>query len=853
MHLNGVLAVAAHGRSKRRSLFSRDEITRLTLVIASFLVGNLVTAQTVSDASNTQPLAPVTVQGLLPNNVLPTSTDFADAFGLGLSVTDVPRSISVITKEELENANIQTARDFARVSADTYTPYFNGNPSSTYIRGQVADTFFNGIRIGFTSEGVGAPIDFNAVESVNIVKGPAPAVYGASQDVGGFIDLITKQPYSDRFHSEVDATFGEYNENRYTVDFGGPIIPGQLSYRVSYSGEESGSYYRNVFTQSQAVYAVLKWTPSPNYELELLNSFSEIHYQLNRGLNRPTQDLIDNGTYITGTQEFVNPTGTPIGPNYPFSNLIPSTVPQKRGVVVATGTTQIDTADVIVNPSDSSYAKTDYAEAIQRLTLSDNAQLLDTAYFGYLNRWQLADYHYSAVVEPSYTIEDRLELHVNTDVPVSRPAVDREPELSKDEKSALEKDETGETKGWTIGNMLNLGFDFRYQHVYSVSDIAHSYNNLFDLTQNPSLINVPVSSITGGSNPSYSVPGMPTFYGTPGGTYVTSSGKVINTGNGESNDTYAEDYAAFLEDRISLTKQLAFFFGIRGDILHINFIDPVHPPGFNPVTANTTQGLINVNENVTYQLFPWATAYFTYDYSTSSTDGQGGGYSIGTDNKFDNPDFRNGSDLYEGGLKFSFFDGKLYIATAGFRQTRSIPQEGAPTLAETVWGGEAELNFQPNRNFYMTLSYSYLDPVLAGQAPSQKESSALAAFAPPVGNGSGVANTVTLPLGNYLQPGIPRQLFSANLNYVFDFGLGFSFGAEVTSPINLTYGGSVVIPTQFTLDAGIFYRWKNVELRVDVLNFTNQQNWAVVSTNNGTNQVYPEMPLQVQGTIRVKF
>ena len=70
---------------------------------------------------------------------------------------------------------------------------------------------------------------------------------------------------------------------------------------------------------------------------------------------------------------------------------------------------------------------------------------------------------------------------------------------------------------------------------------------------------------------------------------------------------------------------------------------------------------------------------------------------------------------------------------------------------------------------------------------------------------------------------------------------------------NITFGGSVIIPTQFTLNTGVFYRWKNVELRVDVLNFTNQQNWAVVSTNNGTNQVYPEMPLQVLGTVRVKF
>jgi TonB-dependent Receptor Plug Domain len=275
----------------------------------------------------------------------------------------------VITKEELQNANVQTARDFARVSADTYTPYFNGNPSSTYIRGQVADTFLNGMRIGFTSEGVGAPIDFNAVESVNIVKGPAPAVYGASQNVGGFIDLITKKPYFDRFHAEVDATFGEYNLNRYTVDFGAPIIPGKLAFRVSYSGEESGSYYRNVFTQSQSLYAVLKWTPGWNYELEILNSFYETDYQLNRGINRPTQALIDNGTYITGSQQFVNPTGTPIGPSFPAGNLVPTTIPPTRGVVVATGTTQIDRSDVIVNPNDGSYAKTDFAQIIQRLNI----------------------------------------------------------------------------------------------------------------------------------------------------------------------------------------------------------------------------------------------------------------------------------------------------------------------------------------------------------------------------------------------------------------------------------------------------------------------------------------------------
>lgn len=179
-----------------------------------FAVDPSVSAQNDPSAPGSDSLSRIIVQGIASeHSVLPTATDFSDVLGFDLPVNEVPRSISVITKEELENANVRTARDLARISADTYTPYFNGNPSSTYIRGQVADTFFNGMRIGLTSEGVGAPIDFNAVESVNIVKGPAPAIYGASQNVGGFIDLIAKQPYFDRFHVEIDATFGQYDLN----------------------------------------------------------------------------------------------------------------------------------------------------------------------------------------------------------------------------------------------------------------------------------------------------------------------------------------------------------------------------------------------------------------------------------------------------------------------------------------------------------------------------------------------------------------------------------------------------------------------------------------------------------------
>jgi len=132
----------------------------------------------------------------------------------------------------------------------------------------------------------------------------------------------------------------------------------------------------------------------------------------------------------------VNPTGTPIGPSFPAGNLVPTTIPQTRGVVVATGTTQIDRSDVIVNPNDGSYAKTDFAQIIQRLNINDDIQILHTTFFAYLSRRQFGSLRYSAIVEPSYALENRLELHVNSELPIMKqsPGI-KASALDKEDKS----------------------------------------------------------------------------------------------------------------------------------------------------------------------------------------------------------------------------------------------------------------------------------------------------------------------------------------------------------------------------------------------------------------------------------
>jgi outer membrane receptor for monomeric catechols len=118
-------------------------------------------------------------------------------------------------------------------SFSSFTTTNFGAPSNPSIRGQIADVFINGMREGLTSNGNGMPIDFNAFDSVDILKGPPGVVYGASNYVGGYFNFITKQPFFDRFQGSMSATFGSYDQYRWNIDIGGPIIPAKLAFRIT--------------------------------------------------------------------------------------------------------------------------------------------------------------------------------------------------------------------------------------------------------------------------------------------------------------------------------------------------------------------------------------------------------------------------------------------------------------------------------------------------------------------------------------------------------------------------------------------------------------------------------------------
>jgi outer membrane receptor protein involved in Fe transport len=662
------------------------------------------------------------------------------------------------------------------------------------------------------------PVNFNAVESVNIVKGPATAVYGASQYVGGYADYVTKRPSFDSRKGSVSATVGSFDQYRWTADYNVPV-DAKTAYRISYSGEMSGSYYVDGHKDTQALYAALTHRASDKYEIFVNSEAFYGDYVENFGINRVTQDLIDNGNYITGVNNNPAPnfsggaflgyrdsTGAPIT----FSNInvvagtpAPISDPQNSRWVtsgfpavnrIAVGpTVKIDRRNRSLKPGDHSFGFSYNGQAIQTFTPSPDFSIGNNSFLRYVRRSTLSSYSYSEIIDPSWSFENRTEFRV--------------------------------TKG---AFSSNSGIGLRYQYVAAFNDFFNEPANVWDLTKDHAFINYFNSVNSPNPFTQVPVPGWPGRYYTPD--------------NGDSGESKVFTTSAFSQNSYKVNDQLTLDAGARVDLLSIKYRDFA---GFLPGDS-VIVGLPNYNVSASYKVSKDLGTYVTYNYSQNPVGavGNGGGFTTGGNRNFSNAALRGEAILTEAGAKYSFGGGKGFIGGAIFQQNREQLQQDRSTRKFVTKGFEVELNYQPTKNLYATVGYSYLDSIVNG-----------AEF--DVGNTSLTSpldRYFILPAGkDYRRQGVPRNLFNANTTYKFANGFGLTGGIVATSDILNNVVGTLVIPPQYTLDVTGFYSTKEYEVRLAILNATDQKNWSAPNAVYGNESIVADLPIRAELTLKYKF
>jgi TonB-dependent siderophore receptor len=240
---------------------------------------------------------------------------------LPLTIRETPQSISVITREALDDRqvfNLQQALELsAGVTQFSGTGPFAGQPAfgfnQTTIRGMAIDDQYDFRDDGFVSGSYFALPDLAIYDHLEVVKGANSVLYGRGS-VGGLINRVRKKPLAAS-RTEMEVSAGSFDTYRADFDVTGPMFESKtVRGRLVAAYEDSGSFVRGVGTERVVL--------APSVEVDVTASTRLLLQALHQA-----EDIIPN-------------TGVPLrktDPNNPQSNYRALDISRRKYLGTPTG------------------------------------------------------------------------------------------------------------------------------------------------------------------------------------------------------------------------------------------------------------------------------------------------------------------------------------------------------------------------------------------------------------------------------------------------------------------------------------------------------------------------------------
>lgn len=744
--------------------------------------------------------------------------DSEAVFGFGKSLIETPRSASSISLEQLERFSISDIDELITFAPGTFTQSFFGVAGSLDVRGTPGETYFRGVKRLDNPGNYPTPI--GASSQIDIVRGPASPIYGPSK-IGGYLNFTPKSArasggqYLDEPTGAVSYTTGSWNENVITAEVGGPAsVSGKdMGYYVYAELEDSDSYYENTGTEQTVLQAALNIDISDN----LLIEFGGMHHKFDgnqiAGWNRLTQDLIDNGTYITGTAipldtdnngsishaEYgaVNIAGNSFFyvPGSSFTDAEATDLMPLQNV----GTTQLGRNQVLVAEDDV-------------LENTVNTLYFDITYFAE-NGWEVKNqlfyegydnlnenaYGFSQFHD-SYVIENKLIF-------------------------------SSEYETNSLLAQYQISPSIRYTDFLHGDDFTYEYFNRRDLTMASSALDR----------------------------------RELSTRINDNYDNYDDgnytDYGIAAMTDLTWEFGLNVVLGLRYDTIDIETTsrgDLLLEKG-DIVTASDTVDGVSWNTSVSWKFENGLVPYITAAEQATLIAGQGAEIGVGqlADGAFDT------SELFEFGLKGSLLDETLYFALSSYEQKRSDYSAQAIVTNSTTEnkGVEFELRWVASEQLVIGLGYTNLEVtnLTALDEGSQfgflgledlvnLDDPSLVLGGNPIG--------LTL-VGNEEQArkaGIPENIYTMNATY--DFQNGFAVNGSIVKADKTfsSFSQSVTLPAYTLVNAGVYYEAEDWSASVTVKNLTDEDYFrANFPDLFGAQIVLPELPRHFSAKVSYRF
>ncbi|MEP2602988.1 MAG: TonB-dependent receptor plug domain-containing protein, partial [Paraglaciecola sp.] len=291
---------------KNKTFKSSSVATAVAIGLAVFLP-----SQVLAQESEEESVERIQVTGSLGS--LP-GQDVEAVFGFGKSILETPRSASTISQEQLERFSVSDIDELVAFAPGTFTQSFFGVAGSLDVRGTPGETYFRGVKRLDNPGNYPTPI--GASSRIDIVRGPASPIYGPAK-IGGYLNFNPKSArasggqYLDKNEGAFSYTLGSWDKSIMTAEVGGPgkIGDKEMGFYLYGEVENSGSYYDNTDTDQTVLQASFNIDVTDNVLVEFGAMYHDYDGNQVAGWNRLTQDLVDNGTYVTGTAKPLDTSG----------------------------------------------------------------------------------------------------------------------------------------------------------------------------------------------------------------------------------------------------------------------------------------------------------------------------------------------------------------------------------------------------------------------------------------------------------------------------------------------------------------------------------------------------------------
>jgi iron complex outermembrane receptor protein len=198
----------------------------------------------------------------------------------GAPVLDIPFSVSIVPRELLDLRSVSNIGQATEtIGGVQRTIGFSGNQRFR-IRGfQAVSTLRDGFRQSMSQP----EVELQGVESIEVLKGPASALYGRFEP-GGVINFVSKRP-QERFAAAASLAAGSDDYARASVDVTGPVdAAATLLGRLNAAHEDAGSFRDGIDSRQSFLAPTLEWRPDAHTSLLARFEYLERDAAFDRGL-----------------------------------------------------------------------------------------------------------------------------------------------------------------------------------------------------------------------------------------------------------------------------------------------------------------------------------------------------------------------------------------------------------------------------------------------------------------------------------------------------------------------------------------------------------------------------------------